>query len=226
VAATEERLNRPANALDLYRRAEVLATSDAAVDPKDAQAQRDQQVGYSNLTRVYLRLGRLAEADRSSHRELVLAQSLWKLNPQDAMATDDLAGSEEHLAEVQAKMQDHAAAIASEEDALRLLNLNFRRSDSADSLAAVADSNLKLANYHLDQASANPAKAHVSREEAVQSLTELHRLEPRFRPGYAEDAERAAKIRKLEARLRGQADETAVLLLLYSESKAPDGPLD
>ncbi len=205
VAATEERLNRPASALDLYRQAEALATRDAALDPKDEQAMRDQQVGYSNLTRVYLRLGGLGEADRSSHRELALAQFFLKLDPQNAMAADDLAGSEEHRAEILARKQNYAAAIASEQDALRLLSINFHRSDSADSLAALADSYLKLANYNLDLAAVRPADKERSVQAAAQSLTELHRLEPRFRPGYAEDAEHAAKIRSLESRLHQRA---------------------
>jgi len=205
VAATDEQLNRAAEALDFYARAEQLATRDAEIDPRDSQAARDRQVGYSNLTRVHLRLGNLAKAEDSSRLELSLARSLWKLNPQDAMARDDLAGSEEHRAEVQARKHDFAAAIASEEDALRLLTANLRDNNSAESLVAVVDGLLRLAGYHLDLGDARPATAQTARQAASSSLAELHRLQPRLRPGYAEDTERAAKIRTLEARLRRQA---------------------
>jgi len=206
VAATDEHLNRPAEALELYNRAEELATRDAEIDPRDTQAMRDRQVGYSNLTRVYLRLGKLTEAGQSSRRELEIARSLWKLNPQDAMARDDLAGSEEHLAEVQGKMHDCAAAIASEEDALRLLSANLRANNSEESLVAVVDGLVKLGNYNLDLGAADPRAAETARQAAGKSLAELHRLETRLRPGYAEDRERTAKIRELEGRLREQAD--------------------
>ncbi len=204
VAATDEHLDRPTEALELYARAEVLATRDAGIDPQDTQAMRDQQVGFSNLTRVNLQLGKLAQADRFSRRELAIAQSLWKLNPQDAMTRDDLAGSEEHLAEVQGKKHDFAAAIASEQDALRLLNANLRGKNSDESLVAVVDGLVRLANYNLDLGAANPEVAGPARQAALNSLAELHRLEPRLRPGYAEDTERAAKIRRLELRIRAQ----------------------
>jgi serine/threonine protein kinase len=204
VAATDEQLNRPTEALDLYTRAEALASRDAEIDPHDTQAMRDQQVDDSNLTRVYLRLGKLAKAEDSCRRELAIAQVLWKLNPQDAMAKDDLAGSEEHLAEVQGKRHDFRAAIASEEKALHLLHANLRANDSAESLVAVVDGLLRLANYNLDLGASSPSMPEAARQAAVQSLAELHRLQPRLRPGYAEDKERATKIRKLEARLRIQ----------------------
>ncbi len=204
VAAADEQLNRPAEALNLYIRAEELASKDAEIDPHDTQAMRDQQVTFSDLTRVYLRLGNLAKAEDSGRRELAIAQSLWKLNPQDAMARDDLAGSEEHLAEVQAKKKLFTAAIASEEAALQLLNVNLRANNSAESLVAVVDGLLRLANYHLDLGAANPSSAEPARQAASKSLAELHRLQPRLRPGYAEDTERAAKIRKLEDRLKGR----------------------
>jgi len=205
VAAADEHLNRPAEALELYLRAEELATRDAEIDPHDTQAMRDRQVGYSNLTRVCLRLGKLAQAEISSRRELAISQSLWKLHPQDAMAGDDLAGAEEQWAEILARKRQYAQAIASEEAALRLLNANLHANNSVESLVAAMDGLVRLANYNLDLAAQEPAAAKPARASAARSLTELHRMEPRLRPGYAEDAERAAKIRKLETRLKTQA---------------------
>jgi len=204
IADTDTHLNRSAEALELYARAEALAGRDAEIDPHDAQAMRDQQVGYSDMTRLYLRLGNLAKAEDSSRRELAIAQSLWKLNPQDGMARNDLAGSEEHLAEVLGKKHDFAAAIASEEAAMQLLNANLRANDSVESTVVVMDGLLRLANFHLDLGATSPAAKEASRQSAVQSLAELHRLQPRLRPGYADDKERAAEIRQLEGRINAQ----------------------
>lgn len=205
LAADDENLHREAEALDLYLRAEALATRNAEIDPRDAVAVRDQQIGYSNMTRVYLHLNQLAKAGNTCLRGLPLARTLWKLNPQDATARDDFSGFEEQLAELHEKKHEYAAAIASEESALQLMRANFESSGSTDRLVEVVDGLVKLANYNLDLGAADPAKAEKARQVAIKSLTELHRLKPRLRPGYADDKVRAADIRMLEARMSSQA---------------------
>lgn len=204
LAAADEHLGRESEALDLYLRAEALATRNAVIDPQDTVAMRDQQIGYSNMTRVYLGSNHLVKAEKACRRGLALAQTLLKLNAQDATARDDLSGSEEQMAELQGKKHQYAAAISSEEDALRMLRANLQNSDSAGGVAEVMDGLVRLANYNLDLAAADPARAEAFRQAAIKSLTELRRLEPRLRPGYAEDKECAAKVRELEARLRSR----------------------
>ncbi len=205
VAAADEHLNRLAEALDLYTRAGLLAARTVEIDPQNIAALRDRQVGYSNITRVLLSLNQLPGAESSCRRELALAQSLWKMNQEDATARDDLAGSKEHLAEVQSKMHGYSAAIASEQEALLLLKANLETNRSAESLVAVVDGLVRLAHYDIDLGEANPASAPMARKTALNCLAELHRMEPHLRPANAEDKERSSNIRALEIRLNRKA---------------------
>jgi serine/threonine protein kinase len=202
VAEADEQLGRQVEALALYLRVAEMESRTTEIDPHNSMALRDQQVGYSNITRVLLKLNKLPEAESSVHRELTIAQVLWNRNRQDAMAADDLSGSEEHLAEVKAKRHQYAAAIASEKEALLLLRGNLQSTQTAESLGGVVDGLLHLADYDLNFDAAHPGKQ-GTRAEAEKTLAELRGLEPRMRPGYAEDKQRAQRIRKLAERLKG-----------------------
>jgi non-specific serine/threonine protein kinase/serine/threonine-protein kinase len=201
VALSDEKMGRPGDALALYERVAEIVARTVEIDPHNVMALRDQQVGYSNETRVLLKVNRLPEAAESSRRELALAQLLWSRNRQDATAADDLAGSEEHLAEVEGRRHQYAAAIASEQEALRLLRANLQSSNSADNLGEVVDGLLRLGSYRLDAGAAHPATMADARREAEKTLQELRRLEPRLRSDNAEDKERAATLRAFEKRL-------------------------
>jgi serine/threonine protein kinase len=201
VGKASEQLGRQGEALRLYQRVAELESQTAAIDPRNLMAQRDQQVGYSNMTRVLLKLNKLPEAEISCRRELAIAQALWNRNRQDATAADDLSGSEEHLAEVEAKRHQYAEAIASEREALRLLRGNLQSTQTAESLGGVVDGVLHLADYDLGFNAAHPGDE-ATQAEAEKALAELRGMESHMRPGNSEDKQRAESIHKLAARLK------------------------
>jgi serine/threonine protein kinase len=205
----DEHIDRLNEAIDLYSRAEQLAAADVRLDPQDAFSMRDDQVSLSNLTRVFLRAGDLAKAKQSCMRELALAKKLWKLNPDDAMTNDDLAGSEQHLATVQAKQHQYETSIASQREALELLRANVARNRTTENLVEEMDGLLGLADYSLDLARTNPGASAPAKRAAVQALAELHGLEPNLRPNNAEDRDRATKIREIESRLSSNRKSVA-----------------
>jgi tetratricopeptide (TPR) repeat protein len=77
VALSDEKLNRLDEALELYTRVGEREARTVALDPGNNMALRDQEIGYSNLTRVLLRLNRLTAAEDSCRHELAIAKKLW-----------------------------------------------------------------------------------------------------------------------------------------------------
>lgn len=202
VALSDENLNRLDEALDLYTRVGQREARAVALDPSSNMALRDQEIGYSNLTRVLLRLNRLTAAEDSCRHELAIAKKLWNQNQQSAEAIDDLSGPEEHLAEIESKKHHDAAAVADEKLALDLLEENLRNSGSVASLAGVIDGLVRVGNYELDLAAGTPSAADGALKAVSKAVDELHHLESRLGPGSAEYAKRIGSIHALEERLR------------------------
>jgi hypothetical protein len=69
-------------------------------------------------------------------------------------------------------------------------------------MVSLIDSLVLLANLNLDLGASDSTLEKTARQTAIKALSELHQLEPRLRPGSAEDKERAAEIQKLETRLK------------------------
>lgn len=203
VAYTDEELGNLGEAIDLYRKASKIAALTVNIDPRNATASRDEQVSYSNMTRLYLKLDRITDAEASCRHELALAQALWYQNRQSATAADDLAGSKEHLAEIHQKKREFAEAVRQEKEALKLLYDNLHNSGSLERVGAVVDGLVRQGDYDLESAEAYPAKAEFFLEDARKTLSELHRLESQFRPNNAEDRKRGDQIRGLAQRIEG-----------------------
>lgn len=200
VALSDEKLNRINEALDLYTRALQMERKAADLDPANEMVLRDQEVGYSNLTRVLLRLNRLSAAEDSCRHELALATQLWNQNRQSALTIDDLAGPEEHLAEIESRKHHYSAAVADERQALKLLRQNLRSSGSAETVAGVIDGLVLLGNYELDLASASPSARSAAWKGASDALDEVHQLGLRLGSGVAGQEERISSIHSLETR--------------------------
>ncbi len=197
----DQHMGREDEAIDLYTRAEQLAAQDVRLDPQDAFAMRDDEVSYSDLTRVFLHQGKTEKARQACLHELAISQKMWSLHPDDGMATDDLAGSEQHLATVQAKQHQYEKAAATQAAALRLLRANIQRNSSPERLMEEMDGLLGLANYSLDLGQTNPLAKAAAEQTALKCLSELQRMKSNLRPGNAEDRDRATKIREVESRL-------------------------
>jgi tetratricopeptide (TPR) repeat protein len=202
VALSDEKLNRLNEALDLYTRVGLREARAVALDPGNNMALRDQEIGYSNLTRISLQMNRLSAAEDSCRRELAIARKLWMQNQQSAETIDDLSGPEEHLAEIESKKHHYPAAVADEKQALDLLQKNLRNSGSSESLVGVIDGLVRLGNYEMDFALGTPSAENVTLKEVSKTVGELHQLETRLGQGNAEHNERIASIHALEERLR------------------------
>jgi len=202
VALSDEKLGRLNEAFDLYTRVLQVESNAVALDPSNSMVLRDQEIGYSNLTRVFLRRNRLSSAEDSCRHELAIATTLWSRNRQSARAIDDLAGSEEQLAEVASKRHRYSAAVAYEKQAVQLLRENLHNSGSAESVAGVADGLARLGDYQLDLASATPSAQSAALKEASETLAEAHRVESRLGSGTAGQGGRVEKMNALKERLK------------------------
>ena len=201
VALTDEKLSRLGEALDLYTRVGQREARAVSLDSGNNMVLRDQEVSYSNLTRVMLRLNRLIAAEDACRHELEIARRLWSQNQQSAEAIDDLSGPEEQLAEIESKRHHYTAAVANEKQALDLLHENLRNSGSAASLVGVIDGLVRLGNYEMDLALGTPSAKDVSLKAVFKNVGELHQLETRLGQGNAEYNQRTGSIHALEERL-------------------------
>jgi tetratricopeptide (TPR) repeat protein len=201
VALSDEKLNRLDEALDLYTRVGQREARAVSLDSGNNMVLRDQEVSYSNLTRVMLRLNRLIAAEDACRHELEIARRLWSQNQQSAEAIDDLSGPEEQLAEIESKRHHYTAAVANEKQALDLLHENLRNSGSAASLVGVIDGLVRLGNYEMDLALGTPSAKDVSLKAVFKNVGELHQLETRLGQGNAEYNQRTGSIHALEERL-------------------------
>jgi serine/threonine protein kinase len=201
VALTDEKLSRLGEALDLYTRVGQREARAAALDSGNKMVLRDQEVDYSNLTRVLLQLNRFTAAEDACRHELAITRTLWSQNQQSAEAIDDLSGPEEQLAEIESKRHHYAAAVANEKQALDLLQENLRNSGSAASLAGVIDGLVRLGNYEMDLALGTSSAKDVALKAVFKSVGELHQLEARLGRGNAGYNERVGSIHALEERL-------------------------
>jgi serine/threonine protein kinase len=201
VALSDEKLNRLGEALDLYTRVGQREARAVSLDSGNNMALRDQEVGYSNLTRVLLQLNRLTAAEDSCRHELTIARTLWNQNKQSAETIDDLSGPEEQLAEIESKRHHYPAAVANEKQALDLLQENLRNSGSAASLVGVIDGLVRWGNYEMDLALGTATAKDITLKAVSRSVGELHQLETRLARGSAGYNERMGSIHALEERL-------------------------
>lgn len=202
LAYVHEKQDRPQDALQLYTQAEQMAARTVEIDPNNTMALRDQQVGYSNMTRIFLQLDRLPDADRSSQRELELADRLWKQNQQSALAIDDLAGSEEHRAEVEHQHHRYEAALMDESRAVEKMEGNFKQSGSSERLLSYMEGLVRQANYALDLAPGGATDGPASHRTAATAMARIQILKARLNLQNAEEKDCYRSIEQLETRMR------------------------
>ena len=85
----------------------------SAIDPRNAQAQRDLSESYEHIGDVQLKLGQLREARTSYQESLKISEKLAAIVPGNAQAQRDLLISYEHIGELQLKLGQLREARAS-----------------------------------------------------------------------------------------------------------------
>ncbi|MGE3407267.1 MAG: tetratricopeptide repeat protein, partial [Pirellulales bacterium] len=98
----------------------LLAQKLAAVDPRNAQAQRDLSVSFEKLGNVAMQLGQTDEALRNYQQSLEITQRIATVDSRDAQAQHDLSVSFDNLGNVNLQLGQTDEAVRNYQQSLEI----------------------------------------------------------------------------------------------------------